>query len=145
MFGSILLLGPACGDDGSGEGSSGEESSGTGASTGEGTTEAPPETTTGEDAEGTSTGPSEGTTSTGPSVDSSGTAGSGTGAPGECAEAMDEETCTMTEGCVWLGNPMNGSCLLDDPSVCPELEMQQCQQHPACDWSNQDAMCGPAA
>ncbi|MCA9652634.1 MAG: hypothetical protein KC501_22140 [Myxococcales bacterium] len=144
VLGSILLLTPACGDDGNGEETAGDGSSGTGGSTGEATTSEPPDTTTGEDATG------EGSTGPGPGSESSGTAdggsdssgGSETGSTGACAEAMDTMTCEGTEGCVWLGSPMNGSCWADDPSVCPEIDMQQqCQQHPACEWNNQDDVC----
>ncbi len=91
--------------------------------------------------------------STGGPEDSSGTSSPGTSDSGgsedtgnadDCQALRDQTTCEDTKGCLWLGNPQNGECISEDPAVCPELEMQQCQQHPACDWNNQDAACSPA-
>lgn len=144
LLGSLLLTATGCGDDGSSEGS-GAESSGSTGGTGEGTTESAPGTSTGEAAtgDGTSTGPVEDGTSTGSGADTSGTAGSETGMPIDCATPMDEQACSVTEGCLWLGNGMNGECFPEDPSACELLGMQGCQQHPACDWNNQDGACAP--
>lgn len=137
-----LLTTFACGDDGGGGGTEGSSTGGTGSETeAEATTSTDPSTTTsgGEGSSGSS-GPDEGSTTTAADGGSSETGGS-TGSPGDCEAQADQETCETTMGCLWLGSMQNGVCLLDDPSVCPGLDMMQCQQHPACDWDNQAAEC----
>ncbi|MCA9706121.1 MAG: hypothetical protein KDK70_09760, partial [Myxococcales bacterium] len=92
-------------------------------------------------------GATTGTESSGSSsggADSSGSGSESTGTPVDCSVQADQKLCEMTEGCVWVGNVQNGECLTLDPAVCPELEMQACQQHPACDWNNQEGACTPA-
>ncbi len=141
--GAVIFSG--CGDDGGGGGS--DDSSTTGSGSGEDTTTMPPDPTTGpsESSGGNdTTGPSEDSSTGTPGEGSSGSGDSGsTGNPGECGAQMDVKACEATDGCVWVGNAQNGECLSADPEICPDLEMQQCQQHPACAWNNMDGMCAP--
>jgi len=141
-----VLLTPlyGCGDDGGGDGDgSGSSSSGEASSSSSTTVGAEGEGTTGEDSAETTGGSSEGSSGT-TAADSSGAGSSeSTGAAVDCPAQAELEACEGMEGCVWLGNPQNGECLSGDPSVCAELEMQVCQQHPACDWDNQGDVCEP--
>lgn len=91
---------------------------------------------------GSSGAPQDSSGTSSPATDDSG-GSEDTGNAGDCPALRDAETCDGTEGCLWVGNPQNGECFSEDPEVCPELDMQQCQQHPACDWNNQDAACSP--
>lgn len=143
LLSCVALLGvPACGDDGGGSGSEGSSTGGSSTGAGSTSTEPGSTSTAGNEGSGSgSSGPSEGSTTTG--ADSGSSGGSGTGAVLECDELADLETCEAAMGCLWLGNMQNGACLPDDATICPELEMQQCQLHPLCDWSNQDAACMP--
>jgi hypothetical protein len=55
-------------------------------------------------------------------------------------------TCEMTDGCVWDGNPNNGSCVEDVPVVCANIDnMQQCNMAETCSWNNQMGVCEDAA
>lgn len=145
-----LLAAPGCGDDDGGGG--GTEASSTGvsstgaSSTGGGSTSTDPggTTTTGNSDSGEgSSGPGEGSSSGTAADGGSSETGAGTGAI-DCPAQADQAACEGTMGCLWLGNMQNGVCVIDDAAICPELEMQACQQHPQCVWSNQDAICDPA-
>ncbi len=141
--------GDAGGDDGDDSGAETEAATGSTGSADTNTTPgetSDPPSTTGEsattDASGDTTGGSatdDGATDTGAATDDGAT---DTGSMGACAELAMED-CDADEACVWVGNPNAGTCYPAGAEACAEImQMQACQQHPDCEWSNQEGTCG---
>ena len=153
----ILVLAPVaigCGDAGGDDGddSGGETDNATGSTGSADTNTTPgqttdPPSTTGESATGEASGDTTGggATDSGGATDTGAATGDGatdTGSMGACADAAMMD-CEADEACVWVGNPNSGACYPAGPEACPDImEMQPCQQHPDCEWSNQEGTCG---